>query len=445
MKPFFDGGLKKVVDFLVSFEKHKTAWEIIELAYKKAKTIADFDEIGAAALRAQHNEIRLNCCLSILTMVKNTEDLFSTRENLYKTYNALNQPEKALFYIEQNLLLKPNDPDTLMQKAFNLSLLNDKVAAEKIIINVAATTPEIAENIEFSLSGKLLREGKTASGIRGFITTFKKKNDMFHLQMKMKHWNGGIYPGKKIYVLGEGGIGDELINIRFFDHLKRLGMQPILYNTWKNYRPDIAELFKRHGYEVINENFFIDRTGLWTEMMGLPAFLGLTEDKLWNGPYLKPLRQKKNCLDELYQLDKKQLKIGIKCEGNPWFEQDIYRKIPINELLNSLPSDAEVFYVDKEKSYDGTISLQKHIETWEDTLDFIDQMDVIVSSCTSLVHAAGAMGKKTIVIVPIAEYYVWTSTRTNNTTPWYGDNFTILRQTKVRSWKEPLNQVKYLL
>ena len=25
----------------------------------------------------------------------------------------------------------------------------------------------------------------------------------------------------------------------------------------------------------------------------------------------------------------------------------------------------------------------------------------------------------TIVIVPIAKYYIWTSTRTDNTTPWY--------------------------
>ena len=72
-------------------------------------------------------------------------------------------------------------------------------------------------------------------------------------------------------------------------------------------------------------------------------------------------------------------------------------------------------------------------------------MDIIVSSCTSLVHAAGAIGKRTIVMVPIAEYYTWTSTRTNNTTPWYGQNFTVLRQSKLRSWKEPLSEMRGLL
>ena len=160
---------------------------------------------------------------------------------------------------------------------------------------------------------------------------------------------------------------------------------------------------------------------------------------------MTPLRQEKNNIENLFDLNNKNLRVGIKCEGNPLFEQDIYRRIPINELLSALPTNVTPFYIDKEKSYDGTISLKDHIETWEDTLDFIDQMDVIVSSCTSLVHAAGAMGKRTIVVVPIAEYYVWTSTRTNNTTPWYADNFTVLRQTKVRSWKEPLSQIRDLL
>jgi hypothetical protein len=174
-------------------------------------------------------------------------------------------------------------------------------------------------------------------------------------------------------------------------------------------------------------------------MMSLPGYLGLTEKHLWSGPYITPLRQEKNRLDDA------KFKIGIKVSGNPWFEQDVYRKIPINEMLASLPKDASVYYIDTDKEYEGTISLKNRIESWEDTLDFIDQMDIIVSSCTSLVHAAGAMGKETIVVTPIAEYYVWTSTRTDNSTPWYGDNFKVIKQTEVGSWKEPLDQVSAIL
>jgi hypothetical protein len=110
-------------------------------------------------------------------------------------------------------------------------------------------------------------------------------------------------------------------------------------------------------------------------------------------------------------------------------------------MLSYLPKDADIYYIDKTKGYPGTIELADRIESWEDTLDFIDQMDCIVSSCTSLVHAAGAIGKTTFVAVPIAEYYIWTSSRTDESCPWYGDNFHVLKQTQLRDWTQPLSKI----
>lgn len=428
-----------VTDFLVRQDKHLLAHQVLDEFAKKASSLKEFDQLGAAALRAQHHDLRLRAAKYVYTHVTGSENLFNARENLYKVYNSLNDPENALFYIELNLKVKPNDPDTLLHKAFNLALMGKRKEAEDIIQSVAATDEKVAETIEYSLSGKLLREGQTAKGILGFINTFKPKNHLFENHLGLKFWDGAIQPGKTIIVNGEGGIGDELINIRFFDHLKALGMNPILYSSWYEYRPDLTDLFRRHGYEVVTNNLFFKKDYLWTHMMSLPGFLGLEEDELWHGPYLKPLRQEKNRLND------KNFKIGIKVSGNPWFEQDVYRKIPIEEMLAVMPKGASIYYIDSAKDYEGTISLKDRIETWEDTLDFIDQMDIIVSSCTSLVHAAGAMGKETLVVTPIAEYYIWTSTRTDESTPWYGDNFKVIKQEKVRSWKEPLNKVKTIL
>jgi hypothetical protein len=213
-------------------------------------------------------------------------------------------------------------------------------------------------------------------------------------------------------------------------------MRPILYSAWSKYREDTVDLFRRNGFEVITEIYSIDTSQLWVPMMSLPGTLNLDESKLWKGTYLTPLRQEKN------RLDGKKFKIGIKCSGNPYFAQDEYRKIPLEKMLEYLPENADIYYIDKETNHPGTIDLGDRIETWEDTLDFIDQMDCIVSSCTSLVHAAGAMGKTTFVIVPIAEYYIWSTSRKDTSSPWYGDNFQVHKQTKVRSWDEPLNNVR---
>lgn len=205
-------------------------------------------------------------------------------------------------------------------------------------------------------------------------------------------------------------------------------------------RPDTVDLFRRHGYEVVTNHFFFKKEYLWTHMMALPGYLGLTESQLWSGPYLRPLKQPHTQLPITNKL-----RIGIKCNGNPYFDQDVYRSVPIDELLEVLPKNAEIYYFDITKEYQGTISLKERINNWEDTLDYIDQMDIIISSCTSLVHASGALGKRTIVLLPIAKYYVWTSTRTDNSTPWYGDNFTLLEQSVVRSWSEPLTDLKNIL
>jgi hypothetical protein len=431
--------IKYATEFLVSQHKHKQAHQLLDSFKLQANSIIDYDILGAAALRSQYHALRLECAIYVYTHSTTREQLFISRENLYKTYNTINYPELALFYIELNLKIKPNDSETLTQKAFNLALLNRRIEAEEIIINVASTDPKVKENINYSLSNKLLREGQTAKGIVSFITAFKPENDLFKYKLKLKHWDGGIQPGKTIVVVGEGGVGDEIINIRFLDHLKKLGMHPILYSSWHKYRPDTIDLFRRHGYEVVTNHFFFRKDYLWTHMMSLPGYLGLTEKQLWKGPYLTALRNPKNKLND------KSFKIGIKCSGNPFFEQDIYRCIPIDDILAILPKEASIYYIDTEKSHSNTINLKDRITCWEDTLDFVDQMDIVVSSCTSLPHISGAMGKRTIVIVPIAEYYTWTSTRTDETTPWYGDNFTLLKQITPRSWNEPLLKAKDII
>lgn len=256
----------------------------------------------------------------------------------------------------------------------------------------------------------------------------------------MKRWTGAIQPGKTIYVEGEGGIGDEIINIRFFKHIQSLGMKPILYSSWSKYREDTVALFRRNGFDVITEPYSIDRKQLWAPMMSLPGYLNLDETKLWKGPYLTPLRNPKN------KISGNKFKIGIKCSGNPYFSQDEYRKIPIEKMLEYIPADVDIYYIDKESVSDPRVTnLSSRIDTWEDTLDFIDQMDCIVSSCTSLVHAAGAIGKTTFVIVPIAEYYIWSTSSKTTKSPWYGDNFQVHKQSVVRSWDEPLNDVKHEL
>jgi tetratricopeptide (TPR) repeat protein len=427
--------VRPVVLDLINCDKRQQAWDLIDFYFEHAKTIEDYDVLGYVALKADKRDTYLACAEAAYSLAETPQQIYISRINLYKAYNAMNYPEKALFYIEQNLRMDPNDFETIAQKAFNISLSGDKETAEAILEDLSKKYPEKSDKLEAAFSGKMLRSGKLAEGVRSFLETFKPKSGVFDETLRMKRWNGIIKPGTKLYIEGEGGIGDEIINIRFLDQLKKLGMQPILYSPGK-YRKDSKSLFERHGYEIITDTYSIDPRCSWVPLMSLPFYLNLEEKDLWKGTYLTPLRQEKNRI----QSDK--FKIGIKCSGNPYFGQDEYRKIPLDTMLKYLPEEAEIYYIDKEVGHLGTIDLGDRIESWEDTLDFIDQMDCIVSSCTSLVHAAGAIGKTTFVAVPIAEYYIWTTSRRDDSSPWYGDNFHVMRQTEVRDWHKPLSEIQ---
>jgi hypothetical protein len=427
-------GFRATILKLLSTGKRDTCWELLEHFFDKATTLAEFDAIGELALKTEHRELHLKCAETAHGVSLTSDEKRASRHNLINAYNMMNYPEKAVYYAELQLKQTPDDYQSLCQKAANTSLMGNKEEGEKLLDELLVKFPDKHKELQSMLSGRYLRNGELAKGIHSFTEAIKGKNELFDAQLQMKRWDGIPRPGRTIYVDGEGGIGDEVINIRFFNRIKDLGMRPVLCSPNNIFYKEKNDLFVRNGFEVLCESFSIDRRELWTPMMGLPSVLNLSEDDLWKGPYLTPLKNKK--------IESKKFKIGIKCSGNPYFAQDEYRKIPFDLMLSYLPKEAEIYYIDKLKvNHPRVTDLADEINNWEDTLDIIDSMDCIVSSCTSLVHAAGAIGKTTIVAVPIAEYYIWTTSRRDYSTPWYGENFYVIRQRKMRNWHEPLKQV----
>jgi ADP-heptose:LPS heptosyltransferase len=85
----------------------------------------------------------------------------------------------------------------------------------------------------------------------------------------------------------------------------------------------------------------------------------------------------------------------------------------------------------------------KYLTDFDQTLAIIENLDVLITSCTSVAHASAAMGKRTIIITPISAYYTWCHSMKQS--PWYGDHVTILRQQKPRVWDEPLAELKEIM
>jgi hypothetical protein len=130
------------------------------------------------------------------------------------------------------------------------------------------------------------------------------------------------------------------------------------------------------------------------------------------------------------------MKIGVKFYGNKEFEHDQFRTPP-KENLMALSKYGQLFSLQIEED-DGIIPNCKHlIKDWQDTYSVFKSLDVLVTSCTSTAHLAGAMGIKAIVLVPLVPYFVWAS----DDMRWYNDNVVVIRQTKYNDWIDAMEKL----
>jgi tetratricopeptide (TPR) repeat protein len=425
-------------EFFISLKQNSKAKIVLDLLKPYAQRIEEIDQLGKLYADIREFNDTLELGQRLYQLVTTPESKFDARVNIIRSYLNLNRPHEALQYIAINEQENPNDHPNQMDKAMSYFLLDKKKEGEELLRNILTQphTEDVDIRVNFNLGTYDLRNGNFKDGLKHVLLDGRKLNiwESFNLP-KSQLWEGGsIKQGQTIYVCAEGGIGDEIISVRFLKHLKALGANPIWYTT----RKDIASIFGRAGFATTDTLRNFKREYLWTYSMPVPTYLELEEDQLWDGPYLTPL----NIVPKITSSKKK---IGIKCMGNPKYDQDLHRTIPFEQLIDSIPKQYEIysFHVDEDFTHPRVTPLKDKLKSWDDTLDYLNQMDVVVSSCTSLIHAAGSIGKESIVIVPILTYYTWAKLGRN--TKWYGDNLAVLRQTEYDNWNAPLKELTTIL
>jgi ADP-heptose:LPS heptosyltransferase len=99
--------------------------------------------------------------------------------------------------------------------------------------------------------------------------------------------------------------------------------------------------------------------------------------------------------------------------------------------------------IDELPDFPNIINVEDKLETLEDTFALISNLDLVITSCTSIAHMAASQGKDVIVMVPISAYYLWC--QVGNKTHWYGDNITLIKQKNPRAWNEAMNELSEVL
>jgi hypothetical protein len=240
--------------------------------------------------------------------------------------------------------------------------------------------------------------------------------------------------GKHIVIRAEGGLGDEIINIRFVKDLAEQGATVIvganqtLMSVFK--RVDGVSSMVVSGYEQAVYHDY------WIPSMSLPRLSGHTYETLSSKSYLTS----RGSMDLPGDY-----KVGICWSGNPEFEHEQHRRFPPEKLIDiyKIPG-IKVYSFQRDTNLrelpEEVYDLKNFLLGWEETLQFLDSMDLVISSCTSVAHAAAALGKETWVITPILPYYIWALP--GNKSPWY-DAVTLYRQIRYSGWEETFENLYF--
>jgi hypothetical protein len=174
----------------------------------------------------------------------------------------------------------------------------------------------------------------------------------------------------------------------------------------------------------------------WVPGMSAAHILQYTYDKLTGEPYLSVDPEYKEKWSEFFQLhySNPRHRIGLRFYGNPQFEHEQHRRFPQQGLIEALGERPWVNLQLEETELD--------LSTWEDTLAVIDQLDLVITSCTSVAHASAALGKETWVIVPILPYYIWALP--GERSPWY-KSVRLFRQKKFGEWNSVFAEIQQAL
>jgi len=403
--------------------------------------------------------------ISYLRYEKNDDIMFL----LAGVYHDERKFDKALECIE-NLTIK--DSNVLVNKARCLYYLNRAPEAERIIkslpqefvqsdagkidlglyVNAQGREREAAaifapladKNIRaaFNYGWHLMADDKLLEGYKyvraGASDELRVWGHEWVLRSKYNigeeyRWNGETVDTIAFYL--EGGMGDGMIFVRYAEQFKQY------CKTVKIFAPaQIKPLLEECGYEnvFLPEEIVKTKWDKYVPAMSAPYFLGLDDPmKGVTFPYFK---RKSKPVSEMNVVAQGKKKICIRWMGNPQFEHEQFRTVPLEKLLG-LSKFGQLFSVQLEQGHipknADVWDLAPIIKSWSDTYDIFEESDLLITSCTATAHLAGAMGARVIVLPPINPYITWNTKNLK----WYPDNVVVLRQMEYNNWDKTIDKL----
>lgn len=254
-------------------------------------------------------------------------------------------------------------------------------------------------------------------------------------------WGGGTRSEARVLLWAEQGLGDTLQFVRYARLVRQRVGQVILQvpPTLKRLLADVA------GVDVcVTRDEALPAFDLHCPLGSLPKLFGTTVATIPGpAPYLTaPAEEVARWAERFTGL--KGPRIGICWKGNPRFLEDRMRSPgfdAIQPLLSALPGSAISLVKDPnddDLAARNLLDLSTELIDMATTAAVMANLDLVITSDTSIVHLAGALGRPTWLLLHHASDWRWLTGRSDS--PWY-PSISLFRQEAPGDWRAPVQRI----
>ena len=367
------------------------------------------------------------------------------RINLNSVLSELGQPEEA----GENLVDTLEQEPMLAEALSNLG--NAALAAgqpDKAIAHfdrALAFKPGYAE-ILYNKSLALLLDGKLAEGWPLYEYRPARKNAAPN-EYGCPLWEGQSLKGKRLLLVKEQGLGNQMQFLRYVPLLAALGaevdvlLDPALLKLASTV-PGVARVLA-----ALPDNPDYD---YWNFLLSMPLHLGTQLDSIPNGvPYLTAQPAAVSAWGaDINAFAQGRRRVGLVWSGARTHINDRNRSIPLAAFapLSEIESHCLVI-LQQDASVPALADVFRHTEVllageqckdFADTAAAIMNLDLVISVDTAVAHLAGALGRPVWTLIPCNRDGRWLLQRDDS--PWY-PSMRLYRQREYGQWDDVVARV----
>ena len=411
-----------------------------------ADNVHAYNNLGNSLIRLERTKEALDYYKKAIEIDSN---YIKAHGNLGITFYKLGEFQKAISCHEKAIQLDPNN----LNSHNNLGILfhqlgqfqNAKSYFEKAI-QIDPNHPDV----NFSLGMLLLSMSDFKNGLIKYEWRKKLPININKLKnIKGLEWQGENLNNKTILILSEQGIGDIIQFSRYIYLIEKEYSVNIIIKTDKK----IAHLFSKSKFKLIFSEDNIPKYDFYKHLMSLPKIY-YEKTKTFPSQINFIPKDKKITLKWKERLNEiKGFKVGINWQGRKTYGVDHLRSIPLN-YFNDLFNIEKINFISLQKGFgleqiknfkhkDKLYNFSKEVDNgeniFEDTIGILQNIDLVISIDSSLVHLSSTLGIKTFALLHFCPDWRWNLMTKEFS--WY-DNLKIYRQEEVNKWDSIFSLLK---